>query len=175
MTTHAFGARTPRELLERARFEVEELEKAVDGYFLTEHEAKNRIGSLSATCATTLWNLVDWLENSTDPTIRNACAKVGLATEKSIRKYVLENSPSLKLCWEVTNGYKHFKLKGDTLKHSQVDEAGLSAPSGLPSTEPLGHRFKPKIKTKAGRNLPALDVYKDALAYWEAFLSRVGV
>ena len=94
---------------------------------------------------------------------------------KTIRDHVMASSPSLTLWWEITNGYKHCELKGHTMTASQIDRAALSAPSNSPPNHPLVYRFVPKVKTKAGANLSVLDVYKDALAYWEAFLTRVGL
>jgi hypothetical protein len=175
MTTRAFGVHTPRELLSRAPFEVRELEQSVDMYFILEDEGKNKIGSLAGTCAGTLWNMVDWLANSSDSTTRSALAKAGFADYKAIRDHVKANSPALTLCWEVTNGYKHCELSGYTMTVSQIGEAALSAHSSLPPDHPLAYRFVPKIKTKAGANLSALDVYKDALAFWQTFLTGVGL
>jgi hypothetical protein len=175
MTTRAFGAHTPRELLSRAQFEVRELQEAVNAYFMSEEEGKNKIGSLAGTCAGSLWNMVDWLANSTDAITRSALTKAGFAGRNSIRDHIMANSPELKLCWEVTNGYKHCELIGHTRTLSQIERAALSAPSSLPPDHPLGYRFVPKIKTKAGANIPALDVYNDALAFWETFLTGMGI
>ena len=175
MTTRAFGVHTPRELLKRAQFEILELEQSVGRHFILEDEGKNKIGSLAATCASSLWNMVDWLANSTDSTTRSALARTGFADYKTIRDHVMASSPTLTLCWEITNGYRHCELKGHTMTASQIDRAALSAPSNWPPNHPLAYRFVPKIKTKAGANLPVLDVYKDALAYWEAFLTGVGL
>jgi hypothetical protein len=119
--------------------------------------------------------MVDWLANSIDSTTQSALAKAGFADHKAIRDHVIANSPALTLCWEITNGYKHCELSGYTMTVSQIDKAALSAPSSLPPDHPLAYRFVPKIKTKAGANLSALDVYKDALAFWETFLTRVGL
>jgi hypothetical protein len=175
MTTRAFGAHTPRELLDRANYEVGELEKSIKAFFLSEDEGKHRIGSLAGACTGSLWNLVDWLANSTDTATRTALAAAGYADYESIRNYVKANSPALTLWWEVTNGYKHCELTGYTLTASQIDKAELSAPLSLPPGHPIAFRFVPKIKTKAGENLPALDVYKDALAFWDGFFKNVGL
>jgi len=169
MSTHAFGVQTAREMLARAQFEVGELENAVRAYFLIEDEGKHKVGSLAGTCAGTLWNLVDWLANSTDSSTRSALATVGLNTKEAIRDHVQANSSSLTLCWEITNGYKHCELAGHTLRLSQIDRAALSVPPMHPD-QPLAYQFVPKIKTKAGANLSAVDVYKDALEFWNILL-----
>jgi hypothetical protein len=174
MATRAFGASTPRDLLVRAQHEVGALEKAIEVFYLTEDAGKHKVGSLAGTCAGTLWNLVDWLANSNDATTRAALMKAGLKTFDAIRDYVKANSPELTLCWEITNGYKHCELDGYTLKASQIDQAMLSAPLSLPPDTALAYRFVPKIKTKAGGNFPALQVYKDALSFWEGFFNKLG-
>jgi hypothetical protein len=51
----------------------------------------------------------------------------------------------------------------------------LSAPLSLPPDTALAYRWLPKIKTKAGENFPALQVYKDALSFWEGFFKKLGV
>lgn len=173
MITGAFGVHTPRELLVRAQYEVRELEEATKLFYIFEEEGKHKIGSLAGTCAGTLWNLVDWLANSTDPATKAALAKAGLMNKEAIRDEVKANSAPLTLCWEVTNGYKHCEVTGMTLKLSQIDKALLSAPPLRPD-QPLAYQFVPKIKTKAGANLPAVQVYKDALAYWDAFFTKLG-
>jgi hypothetical protein len=175
MTTRAFGATTPRDLLERASHETGALEKAIEVFYPNEDEGKHKVGSLSGACAGTLWNIVDWLANSNDPTTKAALSRAGLKTSEAIRDHVKVNSPALTLCWEVTNGYKHCELNGHTLKASQIDEAMLSAPLSLPPNTTLAYRFVPKIKTKAGGNFAALQVYKDALSFWEGVFKQLGL
>lgn len=132
MTARAFGVHTPRELLSRAEFEVRELEQFVNADFISKDEGKNKISSLVGTCAGTLWNLVDWLANSTNAATKSALAKAGFTDHEAIRDHVKANSPALTLCWEITNGYKHCELSGYTMTMSQIDKAALSAPLGLP-------------------------------------------
>jgi hypothetical protein len=175
MSNWAFGVHTPRELLERAQHEVRQLEQAVEAYFMSEEDGKHKIGSSANTCAGSLWNLVDWLANSTDTVTRAALARVGLMSKEAIRDHVKNSSSSLALCWELTNGYKHCELEGHTLRESQIDKADLSAPSSLPPDHILGYRFIPKIKTNDGKNLPALQVYKDALSFWDSFFKHLGL
>ena len=174
MSSHAFGVQTAKEMLARAKFEVGELEKAVQAYFLFEKEGKHKVGSLAGACAGTLWNLVDWLANSNEPSTRSALATAGFNTKEAIRDHVKANSPSLTLCWEITNGYKHYELSGHTLKLSQIDKAALSAPPMHPD-QPLAYQFVPKVKTKAGANLSAVDVYKDALVFWNNLFKKLGI
>jgi len=57
----------------------------------------------------------------------------------------------------------------------QIDQTALSAPSTLPPDTPLANRFVSKIKTKAGANLPALQVYKGALSFWDRFFKQLGL
>jgi hypothetical protein len=175
MTTRAFGAHTPRDLLERASHEIRALEQATEVFYLIEDEGKHQVGSLAGTCAGTLWNIVDWLANSNDAATRAVLTKAALTTYEAIRDYVKSKSPDLTLCWELTNGYKHCELTGHTLTVAQIDQATLSSVSSLPPDTALAHRFVPKIKTKAGGNLPALKVYKDALSFWEGLFKQLGL
>jgi hypothetical protein len=175
MTTRAFGAHTPKDLLERASHEIGELEKATLALYLIEEEGKHRVGSLAGTCAGTLWNVVDWLANSNDAATRAAVTEAGLKTYEAIRDYVKSKSPELTLCWELTNGYKHCELSGYSLTASQIDQATLSAPLSLAPDTALAYRFVPKIKTTAGANLPAIQVYKDALSFWDGFFKQIGL
>jgi hypothetical protein len=155
--------------------EVSALEKATQMFYFTEEEAKDTVGSLAGTCAGSLWNIVDWLANSSDVATRVALTKAGLEAPDALRDHVKLHSPELTLCWEVTNGYKHCELTGYTLKMSQIDQAMLSAVSSLSPDSALGYRFVPKIKTKAGANLPAGQVYKNAVSFWEGFFEQHGL
>ncbi len=175
MTTGAFGAQTPRDLLERAAQEIRKLEEATNTLYLNEKEAKNDVGSLAGACASSLWNLVDWLANSQDGTIQAALKRAGFTSQKTIRDYVKANSTDLTLCWELTNRYKHCELDGYTRSVSQIAQAALSAPPIFPPDTPIGYTFVPKVKTNAGANLPAVKVYKDALSFWEGFFKQVGL
>src|SRR5919109_1584350 len=121
MTTRGFGASTPRDLLERAKHEVAELDRAIQTYYLSEHEGRNKVGSLAAACAASLWNVVDWLARTSDPSSRAAVHAAGYLDYKSVRDYLKGASADLTLCWEVTNGVKHCELDGHTLKSSQID------------------------------------------------------
>ena len=112
MSARAFGVFTPRELLTRARYEIGELEGTINVYYLSEQEGKHKVGSLAGTCAGTLWNVVDWLANSSDPKTKSALARAGFASHAIIRDHVKANSSALTLCWEITNGYKHCELTG---------------------------------------------------------------
>ncbi len=174
MTTRGYGAKTPRELLERARYEVAELASATASVFATEAEAKHAIGSRATACAGTLWNLVDWLANSTDPATKAALSGTGLATHEAIRDHVKRQSPELTLCWELTNGAKHYELKGYTKKVAQINDAGLSVPAALPSIGRT-HSFVAKVKLTGGVSLKAVDVYQKALAFWDSFFKSVGI
>lgn len=175
MTSRAFGATTPRDILGRAAHEIDALEEAIEVSYLNEEEGKHTVGSLAGACAGTLWNIVDWLANSNDANTQIALSKVGLTTYEAVRNHVKANSQALTLCWEVTNGYKHCELNGYALKASQIDQAMLSAPSSLPPNTVLAYRFVPKIKTKAGGNFAALQVYKDALLFWEGLFNQLGL
>jgi len=116
---------------------------------------------------------VDWLAKTTDPATKAALDKEGLTNFESIRDHVKAHSEALTLCWEVTNGYKHCELSGYTLHVSQINHADLSAASD--PWHALTYRFVPKIRTNAGDNLSALQVYKDALSFWNNFFNRLGI
>ena len=175
MTRLAFGAQTPRDLLSRTSHEINELGAATKLLFLVEEEGKQRVGSLAATCAGSLWNLVDWLANSRDSGVKSALAKAGMTTKKAIRDHVKANSRELMLCWELTNGYKHCELTGYLLTASEIDEASLSAPSALSPDTRIAYRFVPKITTKDGAKLFAVQVYKDAFAYWDRLFKHLNL
>ena len=175
MNTRGFGATTARELLARAAHEIADLEHASRTHFDSEDEAKNKVGSRAAACVGTLWNIVDWLEQSEDPATRLALQVAGLAGEKAVRDYVMAASPDLKLCWELTNGYKHSKLKGHSLKESQIEEALLSAPPMFVPQSSV-RRFVPKAVISATRErLHVIEVCQRVLTFWQEFFERVGL
>jgi hypothetical protein len=175
MTTRAFGAHTPKDLLARASYEIRELEAAIDTWYFYQDEGKHKVGSLAGACAGTLWNVVDWLANTNDEATRASLEKAGFINYGRIRDHVKAQSAALTLCWELTNGYKHCELSGYTFAASQIDQATLSALSSLAPDDPIAYRFVPKVKTKVGGNLPALQVYREALSFWLAFFERLSI
>jgi hypothetical protein len=111
---------------------------------------------------------------ASDAPTRAALANAGFTTHDALRDHVKANSADLILCCELTIGYKHLELTGYTLAASQIDQASLSVPSSLQPHTALSYRFVPKIKTRAGTNLSAVQVYKDALSSWDRLFKLLG-
>lgn len=185
MTSRAFDAETPRQLLARAAYEIQKLDEIIATGFTTEKEAKLAIGSLATACAGTLWNLCDWLANSNDPAIQTALANIGVKKLLDLQDYVRRGSPELTLCWELTNKSKHLKLTGVLATRSQVSDMMVSVPSSRQSDSPhaglpaipqtKAYSVSPKVKTGAGANLSAQHVYRGALLFWQTFFQQHGL
>ena len=181
MPSRAFGPQNPRDLLSIATYELQKLEAAIGGSFGSEDEAAMEVGSRARACASTLWHMVDWLAHATDPRTKAALSSAGLNDYKQIRDHVKASS-DLTLCWELINSIKHFELTGYSRLVSQISGAVLSVPSSRPPSVPAPtkasakeYQFVPKVKTDSGENLPAVEVFRRALTFWQGFFHRHGL
>src|SRR2546426_11677924 len=106
MTKRAFGAQTARDLLDRAHHEIDALETAMKADYPSKHLAKHTIGSIAGACAGTLWNIVDWLQNTNHPPTMAALAKAGFTKAPAVRDHVKTHTTDLTLCLAITNWYQ---------------------------------------------------------------------
>lgn len=98
-----------------------------------------------------------------------AFQKLGLKNFNDLHSYVRSQSPELDICYEIATGAKHFILTSKPLHKQVVTDTRASAG---PSVAIAGLPFYVlKVMLTGGQDLRALDVFKQALQYWDAFFS----
>lgn len=189
MTELAFGIETPRDLLAKARREVERLEQAENWHGTDDWEP---IADAAINAALTLWHITDWIANSPDPACQSAIAQIkakrGSAKTASLavlQEHVLDDS-NIALCDALANGAKHFTIRERSLDPTRLFakpdattaylgsstvtiRADVTQSGSYSIAMPKPPRYFAKViinETTSGR---ALDVFKAALSYWEKF------
>jgi len=166
---YTYGIRSVAEYMERARSEVSRLERLEDEALPAERE--HEVRSASTQAGTTLWHGTDFVFAAPDPEAIRARSKVGGGDLKTFQERVRAACHALTLCWELTNGAKHFHKKAA----AQVDEVTLSiAPAHFVLLPTLwrseGRRRRAKIILPDGRRLRAAHVFRDAIGEWERLM-----
>src|ERR1051325_2839834 len=113
MSDYAFGLKTPREFLEKARREVSRLESAMaEGAFASTVD----IQDLAINAALTLWHVADWIAKYGDDRYLAAIDRIQgergwqrARPQDVIYEYVTFDS-HMALCAALANGVKHFEL-----------------------------------------------------------------
>ena len=139
-------------------------------------------------CALTAWHLADWVwvaHFRDDPTARQ---RIGLAAcghdrklKREFNKYVADQSPELRLCEDIANGFKHVVAKPPRgAKHPGasgvrtegiskiIDGSGLRDGWGAFTVET---KYVAWITDDAGNQQEALKVYHAVREFWDDFLS----
>lgn len=163
---HTFGIKTPQEWLDKARYELAGLEALCDRK-LTGQEAK-AMQYAAINTALALWHMVDWLANSDDAKIRSALAAAGLHDLEQLHAHARKQSDAVGLCWLLATAAKHAKLTGRAKAKNVIEETTLSIASTL--AKPAYGRYVPKI-ISGGKRHNAVQVFKDAISYWDGFLT----
>jgi len=189
MSDYAFGLKTPRDFLDKARREIRRLESAMaEGSLASELD----IQDLAINAALTLWHVADWIAKYPDDRHRAAIDQIKheRGWQKSnpqdvIYDYVLIDS-HMALCAALANGVKHFELysapRFDSTRilnpSSQVYagaapvdlETTMSAMPSVRAANPLQMMF-PKLKIN-DVGLPAMVAFRAALDYWDRFFTK---
>jgi hypothetical protein len=191
MTGYAFGLTTPRDLLEKARREVRRLEVATAG--ASSPKGVPDLQDTAFNAAVTLWHVSDWIANSTEQKYIDAIERIRLErpSQKTVRLLILRehilDDPHMAICEALANGAKHLELHeppsfvSSRIFAPQTNLHAAAAPVVLTANVTAGPavgvapiRYFAKLKIN-DVGIPALDVFKAALAYWDKFLADYGL
>lgn len=190
MTAYAFGLKTPRAFLAKARREVERLAEIEDRASSLADVALVQDTAINA--ALTLWHVADWVARWPDPAYVAAIERIRVE-RPSLKKARLEivrehirDSSHMVLCEALANGAKHFEL----YERPSLDSTRLFTTSGpfggtaavtveadvtvRASVDAAIPFYFAKLKIN-GEGLRALEVFKGALAYWDNFFTTYGL
>jgi hypothetical protein len=193
VTAYAFGLKTPRDFLEKARRDVRRLEQATSS--ASSLEDVEDLQDLAINAAWSLWHVADWIARCPEQRYREAVERIRV--ERPSRKtkprailheHILDDS-HMALCEALANGSKHFELheppKFDATRIFRYGHdgpyAGTSAvdvisgvTAGGTDSIAMPKYFFAKLRIN-GKGLPALDVFNAALAYWDRFFEGYGL
>jgi hypothetical protein len=171
MFDYTYGIRTTTEYVERVKSELARLEQLQDEAL--PEERKHEVISAATQAAITLWHLSDFIFRSPDADAARVRAKIKGKDIKDFQERVRNAYPSIRLCWEMTNGAKHFRKK----PAAEVGETTVSMTAQVSAVVlPLFWKASPKKKRRPKvilpdrRRLRAADIFRDAIAEWEHLL-----
>ncbi len=195
-----FGLTSPRDLLEKARRDVERLRQVTN--WPRSPEQRLAVQDSAFNAAITLWHVTDWIANSSEPeavaalqTIRTTHppSKKGADSYDVLSAYVRMDA-HMNLCHSLANGAKHFELtftpaldRGPIFRSEPGIQHGTSTVSSLitgvsvpPAVSPAGPEQPPagyfaKILVDDRHSVPAVDVFRAALDYWDGFFKTHGL
>jgi hypothetical protein len=191
MTGYAFGLTTPRDLLAKAHREVRRLEDATARAFSRDDIANLQDTAFNA--AVSLWHVSDWIAHSTEQKCVDAIERIRRErpTLKTVRLQILRehilDDPHMVICEALANGAKHLVLYGppsfvsSQVLQPQLKDHAAAAPVALAADVSVGAafgvaqvRYVAKLRIN-DEGIPALDVFKAALAYWDKFFADYGL
>ena len=154
----AFGLRGCRCLLEKLRYETSTLNTTA------RHDVTGR-AYIAFNCAVTAWHMTDWVWAELDQTQREnvqtlARTKCKLVATKPwpLQVHARRSSPSLKLCWSLANGSKHFVLHNPPNVSTRM-------------TDGEGVDYGNPVVNVDGKEEWVGDVLCKASLWWETFLT----
>lgn len=156
-----FEINSPRDMLQKARRELEVLRAAVSA------QDKQQIGDALYNFSVTAYHVKDWLIKQPGTSY----------TQKDVEDYI-KNNQTLSICRDLSNGNKHKKI---TKYVPVTEETTASATSAVISLSMLRHvlslakpnrPFRVKIITTDGKRLEVVQVCEDAVRVWESFLGK---
>ena len=183
MSAYSYNASNPREALKDAKVQLAALQKMQD-QALTQSQ-QTVMYMIAENLPQKLWHMTDWIIKCAAPEYVALRARAGITDLGDFQKACRLACPDLELCWEATNGIKHFRQHPDAKITENTASAVAQAPIAMPSTlfdvgfaDYVGGPksiSRPKTILKDGRNLRTADLCERAIAYWESFLAAHGL
>jgi hypothetical protein len=147
----SFGLSGPQDLLEKVKREYGRLEQAV---ITNDQDIGDSLFNFCVTC----YHIKDWLKASD----KLKCSK------DNVEKFV-ENTKELKICKEICNTYKHFKLDRNATTEKVYTSASSTLEGNTSSVLLYGNNYKIKILTIDGDKYEMLDFAKKCINAWVGF------
>ena len=200
MSAYAFGLKTPRDFLNKARREIERLENS---------SSREDVADAAINAAVTLWSLNEWIARSDRPACVDAIARIkaenqsGKNAPKKILHEHIAKDQNIRHCRDIANGAKHLELHDDKeeigsttvssvtrsvvlnedalesafekyIAKGTVVETDASAMPAI-AMAPWPTTYTAKIILDDGTRLRAAEVFRSALKYWEQFFEKYGL
>lgn len=192
-----FPISRPRDLLDKAKRELDLLEGAASGFF--GRPDATLIADLTINTAWSLWHVTDWIGHGAPEVVKDVVPrqmkKPARKRTDAFQKRVRALSPDLRICWAFSLHFKHFELEQNSPAKSVFKSAHVSssvvgftetAPtmSDVPANFSLGAMssavgdfvgtLHPKVSYR-GQRLRLTDVYRHAHDYLDQLLKNRGL
>jgi hypothetical protein len=177
MPTYSFPISTARDLLKKARREIDLLDELANGRAGTPRPIA--VAELTMNAAWSLWHTTEWIGNSSDPKSTTLVMSKGRTTpnhEKRTKAFldqICDECEDLAICRALAQRFTQFELMLDTKAQDvmEVDHAGVPSLSEAP--RPSGS-LHPKVISK-GQYRRLLDVYRRAYTFLDHLLKKHGL
>ena len=171
MTDYSFALRSPADLLEKLKRELERLQQ--DETYQSDH---------AFNFAVTAWHMTDWVHKDArqrDPTNPNP---FGYKRIGNFQQFVRGDCRALGICDELANGSKHFEKHFESAPENK--KTVLKTDASIVGGASLGV-FKLDVDRLAGtvliirltgdESVRAEEVFAEAIAYWTEFFDKHGL
>ena len=178
MSKFAFLLREPRDLLAKLDREFDRFCEA------TSHLSKNHRcqSDFAFNFAITAWHLTEWIWKSHEAKSPDQSVRFGARTFQEFRKVILGGCPELRICRDLANGAKHFRLdrsnestsvRGSAAQviHNSGIFRSISQSIMRPIMRPVVGRYQERLVVvlSSGQQIPAAFVFEKTLQYWKRF------
>jgi hypothetical protein len=170
MMAKAFGITRSRHMLDKLRWEIDELKKC-----------STAIGSPAIfhawNCAVTAWHMTDWVWHALTPDQKAGLHSMApdLKFEKvsDLQWFVRRRSQEVALCYQIAEGSKHCEMTNPSARVDVSAEISLTATTytsipGADGTQQFQLQERLKIVDGNSR-LSALSIFEDAYLFWWRF------
>jgi hypothetical protein len=188
MTIIRFPIASPRDLLSKAKREIDALDTEIHG-LEPDHIA---IADLTINAGWSLWHVTDWIGNNTDPAVSRVVPdfikKTGEERTYAFQKQLRSESDELEICWAVSLRFKHLVLERDSRANDVLDAPEYLSAAVAP---PMPADFSAEAQTSVARGFPSsalhpkvnaggerrrlLEVYRKAYEYLDGRLKKHGL
>lgn len=174
--THSFSIQTPKDLLaklerEHERFTASSSFNSEDHKYQYDH---------AVNFSYTAWHLVDWIWRYLESNKLGPEKETGCESFDAFHKLVRAECPGLQICYELTNGTKHFRAtkiespKVVGTREIVYETDGITRPVVMPVVRPV---IGPAVKKHhadlvvylEGKSTKFVNVCDEVVEYWKKF------
>ncbi|MCB1609286.1 MAG: hypothetical protein KDI71_20170 [Xanthomonadales bacterium] len=181
-TAYGFAVRTPTDMLEKARRELERFEAAAKSSS-SDHACQS---DHAINFAITIAHLGEWLFNAYIAKHPNPGTWLGFRKANKFTEHMCDQCSALQDCYEIANGSKHTKLYPHVAKNvrqtAEIKSGGSSIVSSpvKPLVQPIVRSLVMgdasstvlRIVSKQGGSKLAKSTFRKALKFWEEFFHQ---
>ena len=169
-----FALATPDHLLIKLHWEIGQLRASLE---TKQPVALMHVPAYHAfNCAVTCWHLTDWTWEFVDEEIKRLISDqfgTPLNTLEQFQQVLRDKYRPLRVCWQLCNGSKHFRLKKDDpdIQTRDVWEYHPAMAGSFMAGQPLGSYRYRLVLTDKGEPIEALALFEEAEKIWSRELA----
>jgi hypothetical protein len=177
-TTYGFGLDSPRKLLDKAHWELEQLRSVIPQP--TADRNDQVVAYVALNTAWTIWHITDWIAASPDPRARALMASLGASSLETLQHQLKTRYPIFLNCWELATGAKHAVLRGKSKQKAKNLNTSVSTGAAFMIVDPVGRAqnvtpVQPKVQEPGSAKVRVTDLYRQLLIRWEQLFRQHGL